>query len=72
MHNRPAQLIIGNDQHVRANSCRAVEAQFFQLLRVRHLLQVNLNVVLLFEIGDRVFNAGRFLMSSQTLSCVVA
>ena len=61
MHHGTAQLIVRNNQHVRANACRAVQAQFFQLLGVRRFLHVNLNVVLFFKVGDRILYAGRLL-----------
>lgn len=67
-----AELVIRDHQHVRPNARRAIEAQLFQLLGIRHLLQIDLHVVLLLKIADRGFDASGFLMSSQTLSCPAA
>jgi hypothetical protein len=61
LHHGAAQLIIRDDQHIRADTGRAVQTQFFQLLGVRHLLHVNLNVELLFKVAHRIFDARRFL-----------
>ncbi len=60
MHDGAAQLIVRNDQHP-GNACRAVQAQFFQLLCVGSFLHVDLNVVLFFKVRDRIFNTGRLL-----------